>query len=154
MSNFREFAPIYTSFGEDLLLTLPILDIGQKMGFTDYLDFIKATDMTHPIMKGVDAYSRPFLAIKFNVKKKGIISQAVGTFFQRYTDDTKNWAYGTCYNHSDSIYVESRVRLYDYEDLTKRLKLFLDGSEINGYDIEKYDSVRGGNEGCIISRIF
>ena len=42
----------------------PILDIGNNMGDTDYLDFIKYEDTSSPVMKGRDKYNRPFFVIR------------------------------------------------------------------------------------------
>jgi hypothetical protein len=61
----------------------PILDIGQRCGDTDYIDFIKYDEVTEPVMHGVDKFNRKFVVIKFLVDNKHKLMQ---TFFQRYTD--------------------------------------------------------------------
>ena len=49
---------------EECDVTIPILDIGDRTGRTDYIDFIGIDDMSYPIMKGMDVHLRPFLALK------------------------------------------------------------------------------------------
>lgn len=69
-------------------LDCPILDIGQRQGNTYYIDFIKFEEVTSPIMKGIDKFSRPFIVIKVNGKlTDGSNIQLFQTFFQRYTDE-------------------------------------------------------------------
>lgn len=45
-------------------LEVPTLDLRGRMGFTDYIDFLRPKDMEYPIMKGVDRYQRTFLALR------------------------------------------------------------------------------------------
>lgn len=125
MSEYKNCPPIYNAFGLDRLNKIPVLNIGQQCGATDYIDFIGADEMEHSIMKGIDRYKRPFIALKVVVTKDNKSKEIVGTFFQRYTDDNVSWAFGTCYQ-TNVIYQDSRVRLCDYETLEKRLKLLLD----------------------------
>jgi hypothetical protein len=114
--------------------TLPILDIGNKMGLTDYIDFIKAEDMNHPLMKGTDIYGRKFIAIKVKTHntKTNQYKEIVGTFFQRYSN-TNQYAFGTVYD-LNIIHHDSRLREYQSENLEKRLKLLLDGQTIKNID--------------------
>ena len=72
------------------MLDVHVLDIGSREGFTDYIDFIREDELTHPIMKGCDKYGRYFVVVKFIVSvetknKKKEIRKFVQTFFQRYT---------------------------------------------------------------------
>jgi hypothetical protein len=114
---------------------LPVLDIGNKMGFTDYIDFIRAVDMNHPIMKGTDIYGRKFIAIKVRTHntKTNEFKEIVGTFFQRYLN-TNQYAFGTAYD-LNIIHHDSRLREYQSENLEKRLKLLLDGQIIKNIDM-------------------
>ncbi len=52
--------------------TIPILDIGNRQGFTGYIDFIGTSDFLENeyIMKGTDSNGRPFLTLKLNVNGK------------------------------------------------------------------------------------
>lgn len=72
---------------------LPILDIGERFGYTGYIDFLTPTDLTAPIMKGIDAVSRPFVTMKIRRKSDGTV--AVLTTFKRYRDPTSTyWSVG------------------------------------------------------------
>lgn len=35
---------------------IPILDIGRRIGHTEYIDFLQWDEVEYPIMKGVDIY--------------------------------------------------------------------------------------------------
>ena len=65
----------------------PILDIGEREGHTDYLDFIKLKELKYPVMKGCDRHGREFIVIKIIISNK-VYAQ---TFFQRYYDDGNLW---------------------------------------------------------------
>lgn len=67
---------------------IPILDIGDRFGPTDYIDFIQWNEVTSPVMCGIDKDSRKFLVIKFIVNGTMKFMQ---TFFQRYTNCNYNW---------------------------------------------------------------
>jgi hypothetical protein len=150
MLQFKECTPIYNLFSESKIMTsynlknIPELDIGNRVGYTDYIDFIKAEDMKFPIMKGVDCFRRPFLAIKVNVKYVGSDEELkkerydlVGTIFQRYTDDKYSWAFGTCY-HLNMLFWDSRIRDYDYKNIETRLQKLFNGEilrNINFYGL-------------------
>lgn len=111
--------------------TLPEYDLGGRGGLTDYIDFLVAEEIDHPIMRGIDRYKRPFIIIKVKTTDvNGDVSYAVGTFFQRYTDDVINWAFGTCYT-TNRIHNDARVRDYQYENLEKRLTMLFSGEKIN-----------------------
>jgi hypothetical protein len=69
------------------LETLPILDLGDRSGATDYIDFIKPENLTAPVMKGLDIHKRPFISLK--IKRKDHDEVFVTTIFQRYTDHTR-----------------------------------------------------------------
>lgn len=78
-------------------LNVPILDIGDKRGWTDYIDFIKESDMTAPVMKGVDVYGREFVALKVKSDNNNdnIPKLSVEVFFRRYSDSEKLWMEAT-----------------------------------------------------------
>ncbi len=112
---------------------VPILDLGDRRGATGYIDFLRAEEMTHPIMRGVDVYHRPFVAIKAQTKGECRFREVVGVFFQRYTNDSSEWAYGTCYP-LNMIYHSSRVREEHMEGLAIRLNTLFEGGEIRNVD--------------------
>lgn len=60
----------------------PLLDIKERTGWTDYIDFIHEKELTSPIMRGVDVFRRKFITVMVKIEGQ-IYSQA---FFQRYTD--------------------------------------------------------------------
>ena len=66
----------------------PILDIGSKVGYSDYIDFIVPEDLgTNNIMKGIDIYGRNFIVLKTEYEfPDGVVSKSFSTFFKRYTD--------------------------------------------------------------------
>lgn len=68
-------------------LEAPILDIGEKVGFTQYIDFIRFDEVIHPFMKGIDVFGRKFVVIKMIVNEEIIMD----TYFQRYSDNTRHW---------------------------------------------------------------
>lgn len=67
---------------------IPVLDIGERVGGTGYIDFLNHDDMSSPIMRGEDMYGRPFVAFRLRVKrdlKSGTATyNIVETLFQRY----------------------------------------------------------------------
>ena len=157
MDEFKECIPIWNLVAKfpDKFKQISILDIGKKDGYTGYIDFIKADDMSEAIMVGVDKHKRQFLAIKVKAKYIGdkevkiTEKNIVGTIFQRYTDDTMSWAYGTCYD-LNMIYWDSRLRLCEYNILETRLEKLLKGEKIRNIDYSKFnqsiDYINGNGE--------
>jgi hypothetical protein len=125
--------PIVNALTQNYINNLPILDLGTRKGMTGYIDFIQVEEMDEPVMKGIDIHRRPFIAIKCNVTNGEKSFNIVGTFFQRYSDYTSEWAFGTCYNMG-LIYNDSRVRVRDYDDLNYRLKKLFSGCIVESYD--------------------
>lgn len=132
---FQNCEPIYNIFSKNetrkkQFEELPRLDLGKKRGATDYIDFIRADDMSHSLMVGVDCYRRPFLAIKLKVmsddKKE---TEIVGTIFQRYSDQDHDWAYGTI-DELNMLYWNSGLRSYDDVKLEVRLLALLQGKKV------------------------
>ena len=61
------------------------------LGPTGYIDQIRITDLTHPIMFGVDEYSRSFIVILHkDVEEQQYYSLDV--LFQRYTSEKSTWS--------------------------------------------------------------
>lgn len=63
----------------------PYLDIKNRNGATDYIDFLTWDEVNYPIMQGIDIYNRHFIVIKFILSNGEKLMQ---TFFQRYTNGT------------------------------------------------------------------
>lgn len=136
----------------------PNLSLGNKEGFTGYIDFIKSSDMNESIMKGMDMHGRIFIAFKLKVKKiddngdNNEWSEIVGTLFERYSDSKGNMAYGTCYLLGEGNYHlwnDSRVRMNEMDDLFKRLKLLIHGNIIKSIKLsfdDNTDNVNGNGD--------
>ena len=63
------------------------LNIGNKVGTTEYIDFIKWDEVTESVMKGIDCFGRPFLVVKFLVNgDTDTPLELMQTFFKRYSD--------------------------------------------------------------------
>ena len=75
----------------DYNMKLPILDIGNRIGMTEYIDFIPWNEVTEPVMKGFDIYKRCFIVIKFLVNEDKKPHKIMQTFFERYTYNTNLW---------------------------------------------------------------
>lgn len=76
-----------------LLYSEKVIDLGERIGYTGYIDFIRKNDLP-PALRGfgVDIFRRPFVTF---YAKNGIV-----TFFQRYTDKRSKWTFG---GHGDTI---------------------------------------------------
>ena len=139
---------------------LPILELGDRVGATQYIDFINKSEVTHPVMKGTDCYNRKFIVIKVIVDKKLCIQ----TFFQRYDDSNQLWmgaiVRGNCYSLLDTcggmlysqaellkdVIEEKQVRLEEKhkpsfyltdKDLTKNVILY-DEKKWNAAELIQY----------------
>ena len=78
--------------GKERFEALPVLDLGDRVGRTGYIDFLTYSDMGAPIMRGRDCYGRIFFAIRFMTNQEPR-EQACDTFFERLTNSTE-WASG------------------------------------------------------------
>lgn len=67
----------------DLPKNTPKLEIYNRCGYTDYIDFIKWNEFDTPIVYGIDRFKRSFVVIKFIIIETG--KKIMQTFFQRYT---------------------------------------------------------------------
>ena len=45
----------------------PYLNIGDKIGDTEYIDFLQWDEVKYPVMYGVDSYNRLFFVIKAEI---------------------------------------------------------------------------------------
>lgn len=132
---------------------IPRLDLGDKTGMTGYIDFIKPTDMSNSLMRGTDAQGRKFLAIKVSIydQDNKYLSDVVGTIFERYSDNTDNLAYGTSYiisgenSNEYHLWYDSRIRLYDMDNLFKRINLLVAGETLKTINDENITVQGSGN---------
>lgn len=74
------------------IMKFPIINIGDKVGHTDYIDFLRPNDLSFPIMRGVDTFKRPFISLRYIDRRYN--ETKVETFFQRYSDDYLTWTSG------------------------------------------------------------
>ena len=111
----KEYGLLYYMFfldKWDIFHNIPILNVDHSRGRTDYIDYIKHNDMTHPIMKGIDIYNRPFIAIRYHCLDNSTIktfsknsptddiSQTSLCIFQRYSDCPELLVIGSHYFHT------------------------------------------------------
>lgn len=64
--------------GEEAFNQLPILDIGDRVGEDENIDFLTVEDLSAPVMRGTDRFGRPFVA--FHMQSDG--ADGVMTLFQ------------------------------------------------------------------------
>ena len=82
------------------------IDLGNRVGYTYYIDFINLSDFKKyetNILRGIDIFNRPFLSLLYNNKK-------ILTLFQRYSDNKYNWTIGG--DHLLGKYI-SNINFYD-----------------------------------------
>ena len=82
------------------LTNIPVLDIGNRQGSPDYIDFLKWEEVTEPIMKGIDIFNRTFIVVKLIINNNKIME----TYFQRYTRETSHWH---CCGHATSLLIST-----------------------------------------------
>ena len=81
--------------GFNTFIEFPIFDWKESfLGETNYIDNILPSDMTSPVMIGLDSWSRPFIALRINNKKRNENSISVTILFQRYTNLSYSWTSG------------------------------------------------------------
>ena len=80
-----------------------ILNIGNKVGHTSYIDFITEDELKdNNIMKGIDIYNRKFIIIRaMIILKNGERKKTFCTFFQRYNDNELLWH--CCGHHGKNL---------------------------------------------------
>ena len=73
------------------------------MGSTQYLDGIRDSDLSYPVMIGIDKFRRPFISIKYRCCQDSFSQNCEEvqiepsdrvftlTIFQRYTDNSNSW---------------------------------------------------------------
>ncbi len=86
------FAKMKGIFGSDSdFEEIPVLDIGDREGDTGYIDFIEVAEMEDVVMRGVDKYNRPFIAMKI-FQDHHVDEAMVLVLFQRYATGSE-WTY-------------------------------------------------------------
>lgn len=73
-------------------ISCPILNIGDRVGETGYIDFIDANDFTEPFNKGYDVFGRKFISFRAIIEyEDGNTRETFTTVFQRYRLDEFLW---------------------------------------------------------------
>ncbi len=95
---------------------LPVLDLGERQGRTDYIDFISRHEMTYPIMRFRDIHGRQGFALHLRCKwGEHKDKETVLAIFQRYTDPNSIWTYGWGNNNN---FLENVYFTYHQSDHT------------------------------------
>lgn len=156
MSSFYVFKSIML----ERLKGLSLLDIGDKLGDTGYIDFLKWDDVPEGVMYGYDKLNRLFIVIKCIIDGK----KYVQTFFQRYTSGGSYhpWNSGTSHlhiietnggileNQFDFLFelIKNKKAIIKYEhrpsySITQKLNdIDFKGKEIILFDKKKWDSAK------------
>ena len=73
----------------ELVGTTETLDIGERMGFTGYIDFIDINEIVSPVMHGTDVLGRPFFTVHADLRyMDGTTVPTFTTFFKRYPEQS------------------------------------------------------------------
>jgi hypothetical protein len=100
----------------------PRLEIGNRCGSTDYIDFLKWKEVTSDIMYGIDRFQRSFIVIKFMVEDYP--KPLMQTFFQRYTDEE----YWMGCGHATNLLIDTTGGMsFDQQELIQNI---IDGKEV------------------------
>ncbi len=133
---------------------IPKLDIGERVGATDYIDFIRWKEVTSPVMWGIDRFSRTFFVVKCIVNGKHKLMQ---TFFQRYTQGSQWQGCG----HATTTFLEtcgvglSLDQINLIKDIIDNKKVYLEekhrfNGSIKSQDyVELYDEKKESAAICI-----
>lgn len=118
-----------------------ILDLGDKVGDTGYIDFINPADIKYSIMKGVDGYYRNFLLLKtYFLHDYGEIENNFTVIFQRYSDNKTLYMscgnYGKIFIHSSGGLDIEQLELINNLIKNKKINLnddIIDKCRLNSY---------------------
>ena len=55
----------------------PVINVGQRNGPTDYIDYLSWDEVKHPVMVGTDKFKRHFMVVKMTVDDNKVMQ----TFF-------------------------------------------------------------------------
>lgn len=99
--------------GERALYNLPVLEWRDTWPSREYIDLLQPENLQAPIMRGMDRFKRPFIAICF-MHSDGV---GVATFFQRCSNKKNNWAIGGHAKHLISMNCSSMFHNFNEQDL-------------------------------------
>ena len=114
------------------------LDIGNRVGLTDYIDFLREHEITHNLMKGVDTYKRKFIVMKVGIMnpKTGKLYRLQQVFFQRYTNELYDWMTATIVGNVEFMYSYGGMKPIQY----KMINDLVDGKTIMVEDCHRMSS--------------
>lgn len=112
------------------------LDIGDRVGITNYIDFLKETEITHNLMKGIDIYNRKFIVMKVGVMNPntGKLYRLQQVFFQRYTNNLYDWMTATIVNNTEFMYSYGGMNHEQY----KMINDLVDGRTLRIEDCHRF----------------
>ena len=135
----------------DYLDTLPKLDLKERGGRTDYIDFIKWDEVTEPAMTGVDCFRRFFIVIKFIIGEDTPEPKKImQTFFQRYTgghkwmacgNATENLMWSTGGMKDNQFNFLDKILKGDTFKITSDISSLLEGQVVSLYEEKLRNSV-------------
>lgn len=120
-----------SSFVDYLGVNANIMNLGNKRGMTDYIDFIKISDLVKPYYKGLDCFNRPFVTMRVIVNHVGTETEYAQTFFQRYTEDYDQVNSGRVVGVEEFMDTCGGIR----DNELKFIKRLIDGETVSGTDI-------------------
>lgn len=114
------------------------LDIGNRVGLTDYIDFLREHEITHNLMKGIDTYKRKFIVMKVGIMnpKTGKLYRLQQVFFQRYTNELYDWMTATIIGNVEFMYSYGGMNPIQY----KMINDLVDGKTIMVEDCHRLSS--------------
>ena len=95
--------------GYKQITKIPIMDIGDQMGFTGSLDFKVSLPVFAPVVRGFDIYNRAFYFATASMKDEDRV--LTFKFFQRYTNQKLVWVSAS--NHDDNPVNDEILRADD-----------------------------------------
>jgi len=127
-------------FRQILNIECKTLDVGNATGLTDYIDYIKQSDLSEQISKGVDSFGREFIVWKTEClltnNNKFIVFKTFTTFFKRYAE-SDSVLYHTCGHDGQNLFATEGG--CSKEQMEFLLKLLTDKNIVlNKEQIESY----------------
>lgn len=117
----------------------PVIDVGNRNGKTDYIDYLSWDEVKHPVMVGTDKFKRNFMVVKMTVDDTKIMQ----TFFQRYTNGSVWMPCG----HATELLLN--VRLMTKKDFNL-IKNIIEGNNVK-LDINEHPYHSVHKNGAVIS---
>lgn len=113
--------------GMDRFERLPKLDLGDRKGRTDSIDFINPNEMSHPLMRGTDKSGRAFIACKLQHGKE---KPFVVTLFERYPQGGM-WVWNAQPDPARRTLLEEKLPRVEFneEEHYTNFKKILDGND-------------------------